>query len=114
MNETHPVLYVIGFVVILIIVWIILASIAAKKRAEYLYRKYGRTEIAEAIIARKYWPGQSSGQLRDSLGEPVDTDEKVLKTKTKVIWKYHHRGGNRYGLRITVENGLVVGWDEKM
>jgi hypothetical protein len=37
-----------------------------------------------------------------------------LKTKRKAVWKYAHRGGNRYGLRITVENNAVVGWDERL
>jgi hypothetical protein len=51
--------------------------------------------------------------LLDSLGHPADIDEKVLKTKKKEIWKYHHMGGNRFGLRITLELNQVVGWDEK-
>ncbi|PKN66998.1 MAG: DUF2845 domain-containing protein, partial [Deltaproteobacteria bacterium HGW-Deltaproteobacteria-10] len=37
----------------------------------------------------------------------------VLKTKTKKTWKYHQQGTNRFGLRVTVENGYVVGWDKK-
>jgi hypothetical protein len=33
--------------------------------------------------------------------------------EVKEIWKYNHSGGNRYGLRITIENGEVIGWDKK-
>lgn len=87
---------------------------AERERKEAIYRIYGHTEIAERLISKTIWVGETERQLRDSLGNPHDTDEKVLKTKKKVIWKYQHRGGNRYGLRITVENGAVVGWDEKL
>jgi len=104
----------VGLLVVVIILVGMASAAAEKKRREDIYRKYGHTELAEAIIAKKVWQGQTTEQLEDSLGNPADTDEKVLKTKTKVIWKYHHKGGNRYGLRITVENGEVVGWDEKL
>jgi hypothetical protein len=60
-----------------------------------------------------FWQGQTQEQLLDSLGRPADTDTKVLKTKTKEIWKYNRVGKNRFGLRVTVENGVVVGWDKK-
>jgi hypothetical protein len=83
------------------------------RRAELL-KKHGDEKLVEAIINRSYWQGQTAEQLRDSLGHPSDIDEKILKTKKKEVWKYHHMGGNRFGLRITLENNEVVGWDEKM
>lgn len=83
-----------------------------ERRVELL-KKYGDEKIVQAILSRSYWQGQTSEQLRDSLGHPADIDEKVLKTKKKEIWKYHHMGGNRFGLRITLEQNQVVGWDEK-
>lgn len=85
-----------------------------EERRDRLYAKYGRTTVAEDIIGRKIWVGESCDQLIDSLGPPDDTDEKVLKTKRKEILKYFHRGGNRYGLRVTLEDNAVVGWDEKL
>lgn len=85
-----------------------------EERRAYLLSKYRDGEIVEQIMAKRVWQGQTSDQLRDSIGAPMDTDEKVLKTKRREVWKYHHRGGNRYGLRITLDNGLVVGWDEKL
>ena len=48
-----------------------------------------------------------------ALTPDLAVDNKVLKTKTKDIWKYNRTGTNRYGLRITVENDIVVGWDKK-
>ena len=62
---------------------------------------------------KNFWQGQTAEQLIDSLGRPEDIDQKILKTKKKEIWKYNHQGGNRYGLRITLDNDHVVGWDQK-
>jgi len=87
---------------------------AEQARKEYIYRKYGQTEIADRIINKTIWVGETSEQLSDSLGSPLDIDEKVLKTKKKEIWKYFQKSANRYGYKITIENGIVVGWDEKM
>ena len=39
---------------------------------------------------------------------PAPDDEKVLKTKTKHILKFNPTGKNRYALRITIENDVVV------
>lgn len=57
---------------------------------------------------------ETTEQLLDSLGSPVDIDEKRLKTKTKQTWKYFAKGGRRYGFKVFVEKNVVVGWDEKM
>lgn len=84
-----------------------------KRKLSYLREKYQNEELAQKIFNNYFWEGQSADQLRDSLGLPVAIDNKLLKTKTKEIWKYNHQGGNRYSLRITVENGYVVGWDNK-
>ena len=106
-----------GVVLVLFGIIVINGMVEAGRKAarrEAIYAKYGHTEIAERIINKTVWVGESAAQLRDSLGAPVDTDERVLKTKRKETWKYAQRGKNRFGLRIVVENGLVVGWDEKL
>lgn len=79
-----------------------------------LLEKYGDVAIVERIMSGTVWQGQSADQVRDSIGSPVDVDERVMKTKRREVWKYHHQGGNRYGLRITLEHDLVVGWEEKL
>ncbi len=84
-----------------------------KRRLSYLRDKYEDEELVQKILQGYFWQGQSEEQLRDSLGAPIDVDHKVLKTKTREIWKYQHQGANRFGLRITVENGYVTGWDKK-
>ncbi|OJY42549.1 MAG: hypothetical protein BGP08_18590 [Rhizobiales bacterium 64-17] len=81
-------------------------------RREKLVAKYGEV-IAEKIIARKVWQGMTSEQLIESWGQPEDLDEKVLKAKTKEIWKYGCNGKNRYRQRVYVENNEVVGWQSQ-
>lgn len=70
-------------------------------------------EDAERIISQTIWVGETEEQLRLSLGDPLDVDQKVLKSKRREIWKYGSLGGNRYRTRITLEDGLVTGWDVK-
>jgi hypothetical protein len=78
-----------------------------------LREKYQDEEVVQRIFAGFFWQGQTAEQLRDALGDPVEIDSKLLKTKKKEIWKYGHRGGARYDLRITLDDDLVVGWDQK-
>ena len=87
----------------------------AKKRArlKYLRSRYLDEGIVQKILAKRFWIGQTAEQLTDSLGPPVATDHKSLKTKNRDTWKYQRNGVNRYGLRITVEDGLVTAWDSK-
>ena len=84
-----------------------------KKRYEYLMNKYNNEEIVEDIIKETIWQGETEEQLVDSLGRPEAIDNKILKTKKKEVYKYHHQSANRYRLRITLENDIVVGWDKK-
>jgi hypothetical protein len=82
-------------------------------RRASLIQKYGNESIADRIMAKRFWVDMTQEQLLDSLGRPLDIDQKVLKTKTKEIWKYSQTGTNRYALRITLENKIVIGWDDK-
>ena len=82
----------------------------AKARWEDLCRRFGQ-EAAARILRRDVWQGQTTAMLFESLGHPVDFDEKVLKTKVKRIYKWGQTGRNRYATRVTVEDGLVVGWE---
>jgi hypothetical protein len=84
-----------------------------RKRLEYLRSKYLDETIVQRIVHRGYWEGQTSEQLTDSLGAPVGVDKKITKTRTREVWKNNRRGANRYGLRITVDDGIVSGWDQK-
>jgi len=109
----------VGFVVPAVVLAVIIGAVwlhkvvKKERRLSYLREKYGDEEIAQNMMNQNIWQGQTAGQLLDSIGQPEDIDNKVLKTKKKEIWKYQNRGGNRYGLRITLENDEVVGWDQK-
>lgn len=90
-----------------------LSAQSRKRRRLHLLQKYGDSAIVDRILGRMFWQGQTSEQLLDSLGEPADIDEKVLKSKVRQTWKYHRSGRNRFGLRIVLENGVVTGWDQR-
>lgn len=101
-------------VIALFLLLLLLMKMAKKQaRLKYLRARYQDEGIVQNILARRFWIGQTSEQLTDSLGPPVATDHKSLKTKNRDIWKYQRNGVNRYGLRITVEDGLVTAWDSK-
>lgn len=106
------------FAVVAAIVAFVVLSSKAKERAAAerrvaLLAKYKDEKLVNAILSKQIWTGQTREQLLDSVGQPHDVDQKVLKTKKKEIWKYGHKGGNRYMWRITLENDVVIGWDEK-
>ncbi len=100
----------IGLVIALFIAYTFYAD---KKKRERLTKKYGDTEIVERIMNSEVWQGATEKHVLDSLGKPLDIDQKVLKTKTKEVWKYEQVAKNRYALKVTMENGVVVGWDKK-
>jgi outer membrane protein assembly factor BamE (lipoprotein component of BamABCDE complex) len=102
------------FVVILIGIGVFAAShLINQSRRKDLMQKYGDAEIVDMIMKKMVWQGMSAEQLTDSLGRPVATDRKVYKTKTSETYKYDQAGKNRYRRRVTLENGVVVGWDIK-
>jgi uncharacterized membrane protein len=101
------------WVVLVIIALVVLFHYLDKWKRERLMEKYHDAELVDKLMQGLYWQGQTEEQLTDSLGTPSDVDQKVLKTKTKEIWKYDETGKNRYALKITLENGVVVGWDQK-
>ncbi len=101
------------WLVLVVIIVIVYSYYSNKWRRERLMEKYKNKEIVDRIMSKTVWQGQNEEQLIDTLGKPLDIDQKVLKTKTKEIWKYNQTAKNRYGLKVTLENGLVVGWDQK-
>jgi hypothetical protein len=89
---------------------------------------YGNTEIAERIIKKTLWVGETAKQVIDSFGRPIAVDDHVLidwlgrtipavahvlEIKRKQTWKYYQQGKNRFRLRIVIEDGVVVGWDKE-
>jgi len=93
------------------LLFLLQARAEAERRAN-LTARFG-AETCSRILARQPWIGQTQEQLREALGKPVDIDEKVLKTKRREVWKYDQTGTNRFNTRVTLENGIVTGWDRK-
>lgn len=88
-------------------------SAKRKEKLQYLTEKYHDPELVQGIMNHLIWQGQSAEQLTDSIGPPAAVDNHVLKTKKKEVWKYLPQGGNRFDLRVTLEDDSVVGWDKK-
>jgi uncharacterized protein YecT (DUF1311 family) len=82
-------------------------------RREHLIAKYGDPGIADKIMQHLIWQGMSEEQLIDSWGNPADKAQRVYKTRVTETFKYNRTGRNRFGNRVVVENGVVVGWDQK-
>ena len=83
------------------------------QRRKQLTARYGDPEIARRMMKGEVWQGETREQLLESLGKPADIDQKVLKTKCKEVWKYRPTGKNRFGLKVTLDDGIVVAWDMK-
>ena len=64
-------------------------------------------------MSKQIWQDQPAEMVLDTLGRPVDIEQKVLKTKKKEIWKSGFLGNRQYDLIITLDNGKVTGWDKK-
>lgn len=85
----------------------------SEKQKEELMLKYGDEEIVSNILKQNIWIGETSSQLRDSLGEPVDISEWRNAKESGETWKYHKTGKNRYALKIYLTDDQVSGWDKK-
>jgi type II secretory pathway pseudopilin PulG len=86
-------------------------QMAHQQRFQHLAGRFGE-QAAHAIMAGNIWMGATAEMVLEALGPPIDTDEKVYKTKTKHVYKYWPTGANRYAYRVTLENGVVVGWED--
>ncbi len=96
-------------VVVLIIAWGALSNV---RRRRTLTARFG-AEVADLIMKRRIWQGATQEMIVESIGRPVDIDERVMKTKCRHVFKYAQRGRNKFALRLTFEDGHLVGWDDK-
>ena len=86
-----------------------------EKLEKELSKKFGK-KAAIRIIEGEIWVGMTKDMLIASRGKPLDTDETVLKSKTKSKFFYEpwftRQKNMRFKLRIDLENGEVVGWKD--
>jgi hypothetical protein len=87
-----------------------LGRVRNKRRFDALVERYG-ADNARRIIEGKVWEGASAEMIRESLGAPIEVDQKVSASRTREIYKYKQTGKGRFGLRVTLDNGVVTGWE---
>ena len=85
----------------------------ARNRIRGLMLNYDDEEIVSRILNQSLWIGQTTSQLLDSLGNPVDISEWRNTKEFGETWKFFRTGKNRYALKIYLENDQVSGWDKK-
>jgi hypothetical protein len=101
---------VIGGLLIAVIAFLAWGN--AQRRVRLLAR-YNDPQAVEMIMQKRIFEGMTVAQLHEAWGKPVAIDERVLKTKTTQVYKYHQFGKNRFHDRVKVEDGIVVGWEQK-
>lgn len=95
------------------------AAVERERQAarEALWRELVATyphDIAQRVFAGEVWQGASVAMVRKALGEPDHVEEKVLKTKTKVSFKYRDKSDQRRNRMVVhFEDGVCVGWEDK-
>jgi hypothetical protein len=88
-------------------------SVARNSRYARLMAKYGDEKLVHAIVTQTIWQGMTVDQLKDSWGEPASVEQKVMKTKVREVFKYKPVGKNRFRDKVTLEDGVITGWDQK-
>ncbi len=78
-----------------------------------LLRQFGDAQMVDVIMEGTIARGMTREMVEASLGKPADVDEVVLKTKAKLEMKYNPKGRNRFGTRVRLEDGHVIGWEIK-
>jgi hypothetical protein len=78
---------------------------------EGLAARFG-PENANRILAKEVWVGATKDMILEAFGKPDEITEKVLKTKTKRIFKYRDDTSGRFALKITLDDDEVVGWEK--
>jgi len=90
-----------------------LESFYAKRqtRLGHLICKYNDYEAARRAFRGEIWPGQTEMQLLDSRGEPARRN-RLQASAGREEWIYRARGFGCNSLQVTLENGIVTGWDQ--
>ncbi|WP_236897663.1 hypothetical protein [Devosia sp. SL43] len=101
---------VIGLALVLVAALVI--GMNAARRLSLL-AKYNDENAVDMIMHKRIWEGMTSEQLIEAWGRPAEIDERVLKTKVAHVYKYGRTGKNAFRDRVKLDDGVVVGWDQK-
>jgi len=77
-----------------------------------LVSRFGE-ENAARVMRRELWQGQTIDMLLETHGIPAHGEQTVKKSKVIYVAKYDQMAKDRYRLKVTLENGIVVGWESK-
>ena len=83
----------------------------ARRKSDFVQR-YGQ-EIADRLLRREVWIGQTEQQLVEACGAPAAYDESATAEHYTRVYKYQPSGKNRYRVRVTVVDGVVSRWDSR-
>jgi hypothetical protein len=94
------------------LVWLF-ARLALAQRRKHLIERYGDPAIADRIMRAQLWRGQKAEHFREALGKPADVDQAVLEEEGEGVSKYQPTGKRRYAVKVTLDDGVVVGSEDK-
>lgn len=80
------------------------------EQARLLREADATREHERRTAASRLARGMARAELIRTLGEPDAVDERVMKKTTKHVFKYFPAGKNKYRLKVTLEDGVVVSW----
>ena len=83
------------------------------RRRESVRTKYEGSSYYSDIMAGLIRQGMTGDMVIDAWGRPDAVDRKVYKSKVKEIWKYGPGPRRSFANRVTLENGVVVGWESR-
>lgn len=86
---------------------------ALKNKAKLLMVKNEDRIRAERLAKNTPQMGQKRSEILLILGEPSGIDTKVTKRCKIEVLKYQPYGYNRYKLKITLKDGVVIEWDKR-
>lgn len=106
-------IWAIGLLVALLAAILLVRVALYRLRRWFLMQKFGDAEMVRVILSGEIAQGMTPAMVIAAWGRPADVDETVMKTRTKAEMKYDQTGNNRFGTRVYLENGVVVGWETK-
>ncbi len=97
----------------LCVVYFLVRFASKRLRRAMLMKRFEDAQMVDTIMQGQIAQGMTAEMVIATWGTSADMDETVMKTKTKREMKYDQKGKNRFGTRVYLENGIVVGWETK-
>lgn len=82
-------------------------------RRDMIEQAYANSPYKLDILNGSIRQGMTANMVVAAWGPPAAIERKVLKTKTREILKYGPGPGRSFANKVTIENGIVVGWEQR-